>query len=114
MRVTERELDVLPLHLRAIADAHDLELAFEAVLDPVHHVGDERAHEAVERAHRAMVGAARDGDTLSARLTARLPGTAWLSLPLGPSARTVWPSTATLTPCGMGMGFLPIRDMAES
>src|SRR5712691_10441730 len=45
-------------------------------------------------------------------VTDRLPGTVWLSLPLGPSALTVWPSTATLTPCGTVMGFLPIRDMA--
>src|SRR3990172_1084572 len=38
-------------------------------------------------------------------------GTGWASLPLGPSARTVAPSTWTFTPCGMGTGFLPIRDI---
>src|SRR5256885_16206961 len=40
-------------------------------------------------------------------------GTGWASLPLGPSARTVAPSTWTFTPCGMGMGFRPIRDMGD-
>src|SRR5713101_6381290 len=50
--------------------------------------------------------------TSRSTVTDRLPGTVWLSLPLGPSALTVWPSTATLTPCGTVMGFLPIRDMA--
>src|SRR5262245_8045672 len=38
-------------------------------------------------------------------------GTGWNSLPLGPSARTSAPSTWTFTPCGMTMGFLPMRDM---
>src|SRR5262245_1509498 len=50
--------------------------------------------------------------TFESIVTERLDGIDWLSLPLGPSARTVLPSTATLTPWGTGMGFLPIRDMA--
>src|SRR5262249_3168479 len=41
-----------------------------------------------------------------------LSGTTWESWPLGPSTRTVFPSTATFTPWGTGIGFLPIRDMA--
>src|SRR6266850_2216254 len=41
-------------------------------------------------------------------------GTGWLSLPLGPSARTVAPSTRTFTPCGILMGCLPMRDMSAS
>src|SRR4029453_3404318 len=41
-------------------------------------------------------------------------GTGWVSLPLGPSARTVRPSTWTFTPCGIGMGCLPIRDIWRS
>src|SRR5262249_33945860 len=41
-------------------------------------------------------------------------GMAWLSLPLGPSARTVPSLTCTFTPWGIGMGFLPIRDMSGS
>ena len=39
-------------------------------------------------------------------------GTGCISLPLGPSARTVAPSIWTFTPCGMLTGFRPIRDMA--
>src|SRR4029453_1644968 len=38
-------------------------------------------------------------------------GTGCESLPLGPSALTVPLLTLILTPLGMGMGFLPIRDM---
>src|SRR5262247_4281288 len=38
-------------------------------------------------------------------------GTGWVSLPLGPSARTVAPSIWTFTPCGILTGFRPIRDM---
>src|ERR1043166_9391746 len=44
----------------------------------------------------------------------RTIGTAWLSLPLGPSARTVLPSTATFTPWGILIGCLPMRDMSGS
>src|SRR5262249_21377071 len=41
-------------------------------------------------------------------------GTGWLSLPFGPSARTVPSATWTFTPWGIGTGFLPIRDMSGS
>src|SRR3989338_2506057 len=41
-------------------------------------------------------------------------GTGCYSVPFGPSARTVAPSIYTFTPCGMLMGFRPIRDMARS
>src|SRR5690242_10851983 len=51
--------------------------------------------------------------TLASIFTDRLEGIGWLSLPFGPSARTVEPSTATFTPCGTAIGFLPIRDMAS-
>jgi hypothetical protein len=39
-----------------------------------------------------------------------------LTLPLGPSTSTVLPSALTvyLTPAGMGIGFLPIRDIRNS
>src|ERR1017187_939616 len=33
------------------------------------------------------------------------------TLPLGPSTRTVLPSTLYLTPAGSGIGFFPIRDI---
>src|SRR2546426_7034572 len=45
-------------------------------------------------------------------LAERGAGIGWLSLPLGPSARTVPSVTCTFTPCGMGTGFLPMRDMS--
>src|SRR5574341_2407550 len=38
-------------------------------------------------------------------------GTGWASLPFGPSALTHPSATCTFTPCGMGTGFLPIRDI---
>src|SRR5262245_53510258 len=48
-------------------------------------------------------------------MVAAIPaGTGWLSLPLGPSALIRWPSICTLTPCGIGMGCLPMRDMVVS
>src|SRR5882724_2979124 len=47
VRVPEREDDLLALHLGAIADADDVELALEAVGDAEHRVGDQRAREAV-------------------------------------------------------------------
>src|SRR5215510_1188743 len=49
--------------------------------------------------------------TLASMLADRPLGTGWESLPFGPSALTVPLLTFTLTPAGMGMGFLPIRDM---
>src|SRR5438105_7629393 len=41
------------------------------------------------------------------------PGSMALTLPLGPSTRTVLPFSLTvyLTPAGRAIGFLPIRDM---
>src|SRR4029453_254056 len=49
--------------------------------------------------------------TLDSILTETLSGTRCESCPLGPSTRTVLPSTAIFTPSGTGIGFLPIRDM---
>src|SRR5438552_5085950 len=34
------------------------------------------------------------------------------SWPLGPCTVTVWPSRVTVTPAGIAMGFLPIRDIS--
>src|SRR5207245_5858144 len=45
-------------------------------------------------------------------LGVRPAGTGWASLPLGPSARTVRPSTETFTPWGILIGCLPMRDMS--
>src|SRR6516164_8235305 len=44
-------------------------------------------------------------------------GYAWRSLPFGPwisTAPGVWSRTLTVTPLGIAMGFLPIRDIAAS
>src|SRR5438876_3363345 len=49
--------------------------------------------------------------TFPSIVTDRPAGIDWASLPLGPSTFTVPSSTATLTPAGTGMGFLPIRHM---
>src|SRR5262245_26454546 len=40
-------------------------------------------------------------------------GTGWLSLPFGPSARTVPSATWTFTPWGIGTGLLPMRDISS-
>src|SRR5665213_2733788 len=34
------------------------------------------------------------------------------SSPLGPFTDTLWPSRATMTPAGMEIAFLPIRDIS--
>src|SRR5689334_6897557 len=42
----------------------------------------------------------------------RIPGgTGWRSVPFGPFTSTAPPSILTLTPLGIGIGFLPIRDI---
>src|SRR5712664_127277 len=50
VRLAEREGNGLALQLRAIADAHDVELFFEARRHAMHGVGDQRASEAVKGA----------------------------------------------------------------
>jgi len=53
-------------------------------------------------------------NTAASAFTEMPDGRVWESLPLGPSTRTAPVSTATLTPCGTGIGFRPIRDMVGS
>ena len=48
VRVAHGELERLAAHLRAVADAHDLEPPLEAVLDPVDHVRDQRPRQPVQ------------------------------------------------------------------
>ena len=96
----------------AVADADDLELSLEPVLDTVHHVRQQRPREPVEGAHIAMVRAPVHREDIGLdpdRDAVRAP--AGRACPLGPSTRTVLPSTAIFTPWGTGIGFLPIRDM---
>ena len=45
MREAQAEVQVLALHGGTVADAHQLELALEAILHARHHVGDERARQ---------------------------------------------------------------------
>src|SRR5262245_44774767 len=51
--------------------------------------------------------------TLASMETDKPAGIACESFPFGPSTLTVWSCTATFTPDGTGMGFLPMRDMAK-
>src|SRR5262249_18622906 len=55
MGVSQRQLDVPSLELRPIANTHDLQLTLESVLDAVHHVGEKRANQAMERADRPLL-----------------------------------------------------------
>ena len=91
MRVAERQLDVLALHLRAVADPDDVELALEAVLHARHHVGDQRAGQAVQRPDPCGRSSWRVDEERAVGDARRQcpPGPAGSSLPLGPSARTV-------------------------
>src|SRR3712207_5131445 len=50
----------------------------------------------------------------SVRSTAMGDATVCFSVPLGPLTLTVWPSIATSTPLGTGIGSRPIRDIVRS
>src|SRR6266849_4161809 len=50
MRFAERESNGFAFELRAVADAHDVQILLEALRDAVHRVGDQRAGEPVQRA----------------------------------------------------------------
>ena len=104
--VAERELQVLALHRRAIADAGDFELALEALGDAGHRCCSGSAREVPHMA-RARLRCAF-GSTLIAALVHRDRHTfverrakACLS---GPSRLTVWPSTLAVTPEGTATG----------
>ena len=56
MGEAERQVERLALHLRAEADADELELLLVALGDAPHHVGEVRARGARERARLARVG----------------------------------------------------------
>src|SRR5882724_3942608 len=62
MRVAELEDHVLPLHLGAVTDADDVELALEAFADALDVVRHERAHEAMEGAGLPFLVTAGEGD----------------------------------------------------
>src|SRR5260370_14990306 len=50
MRLAERESNCFAFQLRAVSDAHDVQILLEALRDAVHRVGDERASQPVQRA----------------------------------------------------------------
>src|SRR5262249_37292555 len=62
MRIADVELDGGAADRGAIADALDLEPLFEALGDPIDHVGDQRAREPVQRAVFSALGRTRDRD----------------------------------------------------
>ena len=65
VRVPEREVDLLTLQLRAVADADDVELLLEALGHAEHGVGDEAAREAVELAELLVVALERRGQLVA-------------------------------------------------
>src|SRR5205807_2573742 len=62
VRVAELEDDFPPLHLGAVADADDVELALERFADALDVVRHERAHEAAESAGLPFLVTAGEGD----------------------------------------------------
>src|SRR5579864_6770147 len=60
MREPELQRQLLALHLRAVADAHDFEVARVALGHAVDHVGDQRAGESVQLARALLVVGPRD------------------------------------------------------
>src|SRR4029077_545130 len=50
MRFAERESNRFAFELRAVSDAHDVQIFLEALRDTVHRVGDQRPGEPVQRA----------------------------------------------------------------
>src|SRR5439155_4613299 len=83
VRVAERQLQALALQLSAVPDADNFKLALEPILDAVDHVGDERAHETVQRPHRPMVRAAPDREHVLFHRDRQAPGHRLAELALG-------------------------------
>ena len=82
-------MHLLALHLGAVADADDVELALEAVGHAGHGVGDQAARQAVELAELRVVGRAlRHAAWPSASSKLMPAGSACRSLPFGPCTST--------------------------
>ena len=115
VRVAEREDHLLALHLGAVADADDVELALEAVGHAGHGVGHQAARQAVELR--------RARDRRSTRLATQLSvgqlevdarrETPAAACPSGPAPRRAPSTTLTVTPLGIAIGFFPIRDISD-
>ena len=115
MAVAERDLQVLALHRRAIADAVDLEPLLEALGDAGDQVGDSvrdvphcdaRALGLVARIDLDLSAVELDRDVVRAARPE--------SAPFGPFTLTVWPSTLAVMPEGTANAFLPIRDIQNT
>src|ERR1039458_7106133 len=62
MRIAERQVDLIGLGFRAVADAVYLEHAGKALADALDHVGDQLAHETVDRALFTGIAGPLDDD----------------------------------------------------
>ena len=109
--VAQVHLKILALHLHTVADAVDVQLLLEALRDADHHVVDERTGQAVQRAVFLFVVRAGDEDLVPSTEMVMFGWKAWVKRGLGPFTATTLASTVTVTPAGIFMGFLPIRDM---
>ena len=103
----------LALELRAVADAHDVEIFLEAGGDAGDRVGDQSASQTVQRA--MIFGGAQgvqhavlllEGDAVRERRRSACPSALALRLDRLCSA--------IFTPLGSGIGLLPIRDICCS
>jgi hypothetical protein len=112
MRIAERQLQGVALHLRAVADALDLKLFLEAVGHAGHQVLHHGAGHAPLLAGALGLAARLDRDGVVRHGERHVVGRGEAAAPLGPFTSMVWPETEAVTPDGSSTGFLPIRDIA--
>ena len=112
MRIAERENHLLALHLGAVADADDVELALEAVGDAGHRVGDQAARQAMKLASAGIVGRPLGDEMAVGQLEVDAARERLFQLALRPLDFDGASSTLTVTPLGIAMGFFPIRDIS--
>ena len=84
MRVAEAEHHLVALLGHAVAHTDQLEMLREAGVDAGHHVGDQAAHEAVQRAVLVVVGGAFENQLAVGLLDADLSREGALELALRP------------------------------
>ena len=112
MRIAQAEHHrVLALHLGAVADADDFQVARPALGDAFDGVVDQGARQAMHRRLRIVFA---DRHQVAVFLLDLMPaGSGYPVCPSGP-ARTVLPSILTVTPLGIGIGFFPILDISST
>ena len=93
------------------ADALDFQLLDKAFADALDHIVDEGAAQAVQGLGLGVVAVAADKDVAAVNFRLVRRGNSKSSLPLGPSTKTFWPLTSTLTFGGTATGYFPIRDI---